>query len=329
MSPEIRSFNQSLSPPGKSRFKFADISGYYHTRMDDYPHKSPIRIAVYFLEGILIGLFTYLWLEYAQMGKLYHWLFPIIVSLSIVMIHYTITEIAYKICKPIQRTIGLFWLISFAGLVASFILVYLSGICGFICQVTGSYCPVSWHASPPETVTVFFKTAILPWLISISLLTQGIIKQELAKELANIKHINESLGRKKAALQSQNSPVQADGGTGQDSFSIPLKEGIKQINFRDIYFIAVEDHYCKIVFNSNGEICNEYVRLALKDALGSLPSSYFAQVHRSYAVNLRHVKQIKKEGQSYQLFIEGSTDFLPASRHRAPIFLPKLQEMLS
>ncbi len=148
--------------------------------MDDYPNTSSFRITVYLLEGVLIGLFTYLWLEYAQMGKLYHWLFPIIVSSAIVIVHYTITEIMYKFWKPFKRTIGIFWLISFAGVVMSFILVYSMGICGLVCQIIGSYCPVIWHTSPPDTIAVFFKTAILPWVISISLLTQGILKRVCA-----------------------------------------------------------------------------------------------------------------------------------------------------
>jgi DNA-binding LytR/AlgR family response regulator len=82
------------------------------------------------------------------------------------------------------------------------------------------------------------------------------------------------------------------------------------------------------VFNRKGEIYQEYLRLSLKKALANLPSSQFVQVHRSYAVNLQHVKHIKKEGQAYQLLIKGSDNFLPASRHRAHTFLPKLREIL-
>ncbi len=55
------------------------------------------RIIMYFLEGVLIGLGTYLWLEHAQMGKLYHWLFPIIVAALIVIFHFAFVEIAYKL----------------------------------------------------------------------------------------------------------------------------------------------------------------------------------------------------------------------------------------
>jgi|GEM_PF-2085119 len=329
MSHETGSINQPMSRVQKSRSILGDIADYLQARMDDYPNTSSFRITVYILEGALIGLFTYLWLEYAQMGKLYHWLFPIIVSSAIVFVHYIITEILYNFWKPFERTIGVFWLISFAGVVMSFILVYFTGICGFVCQITGSYCPVRWHTSPPDTIAVFFKTVILPWVISISMLTQGILKKEMAKELASIKQINDSLDQKKFEIKPQEISINVEGEKRTDSFSVPLKDGVRKIALIDLYFIAVEDHYCKLVFNWKGELTKEYVRLSLKEALENLPSSHFAQVHRSYAVNLQHVKHIKKEGQAYQLFIEGSDNFLPASRHRAHTFLPKLKEILN
>jgi hypothetical protein len=238
-----------------------DIADHLQTRMDDYPNTSSFRITVYLLEGILIGLFTYLWLEYAQMGKLYHWLFPIIVSSAIVFVHYIITEIMYQFTKPFKRTIGTFWLISFAGVVMSFILVYFTGICGFVCQITGSYCPVIWHTSPPDTIAVFFKTVTLPWVISISWLTQGILKKELAKELANIKQINDSLDQKKFEIKPLKIPNNDEGEKRSDSFSVFLKDGVRKIAFIDIYFIAVEDHYCKLVFNWKGEIYKDLQRV--------------------------------------------------------------------
>jgi hypothetical protein len=329
MSNETGSINQPMSRVLNRRSIFGAIADYLQTRMDEYANTSSFRIILYLLEGVLIGLFTYLWLEYAQMGKLYHWLFPVIVSSAIVFVHYIITEILYKFWKPFRRTIGGFWLISFAGVVISFILVYSTGICGFVCQITGSYCPLIWHTSPPDTIAVFFKTVALPWIISISLLTQGILKKEMANELASIKQINDSLDQKKIENKPQRIPINDESEKRTDSFSVPLKNGISKIAFIDIYFIAVEDHYCKIVFNRNGEIYNEYVRLTLKEALDNLPSNHFAQVHRSYAVNLLHVQHIKKEGQTYQLTIEGSDNFLPASRHRAHTFLPRLKEILN
>jgi DNA-binding LytR/AlgR family response regulator len=195
---------------------------------------------------------------------------------------------------------------------------------------------VIWHTSPPDTIAVFFKTVLFPWGVSVFLLTQGILKKQIAKELASIKQINDSLDQKKHEIKSQKTsvndeviPLKAEDEKGAECFEVQLKEGARKIAFIDIYFIAVEDHYCRLVINRKGEIYEEYVRLSLKEALANLPSRHFAQVHRSYAVNLQHVKHIKRKGQAYQLFIEGSDNFLPASRHRAHTFLPKLKEILN
>jgi len=329
MSPATSKADQSIFRLQKSRSILSDIADFLQNRMDDYPNTSLFRMTPYLLEGVLIGLFTFLWLEYAQMGKLYHWLFPIIVSSAIVIFHYSIAENVYKFGMQTKRTIGIFLAVSFVSLVASFILVYFSGLCGFICQITGSHCPVLWHTSPPAAIGVFFKTVILPWLISSTWLAQGVLKREMAKGLVRIKEINDSLVQNKIGIVPQKISITDESKTKTDSFRVPLKDGIRKIAFSDIYFIAVEDHYCKIVYNRGGEIYQEYVRLSLKDALSNLPADHFVQVHRSYAVNLQHVKQIKKEGQAYQLLIRGSNQFLPASRHRAHIFLPKLQEILS
>ena len=87
-------------------------------------------------------------------------------------------------------------------------------------------------------------------------------------------------------------PLKAEDERGAECFEVQLKEGARKIAFIDIYFIAVEDHYCRLVINRKGEIYEEYVRLSLKEALANLPSGHFAQVHRSYAVNLQHVKHI-------------------------------------
>ena len=76
----------------------------------------------------------------------------------------------------------------------------------------------------------------------------------MAKELAGIKQINDSLDQKKFEIKSQKIPINEEGGKRSDSFSVPLKDGVRRIDFIDLYFIAVEDHYCKFVFNNKGEI---------------------------------------------------------------------------
>jgi hypothetical protein len=53
------------------------------------------------------------------------------------------------------------------------------------------------------------------------------------------------------------------------------------------------------------------------------------ELKKQFANKLASIKHIKKEGQAYKFFIEGSEDFLPASRHRAQTFLPGLKEILN
>ncbi len=236
--------------------------------MEDFQKAFSTRMASYVTEGILISLLTYLWLEYAEMGKLYHWLFPIIVSTCIVLVHGLVNEVTIKLWHSARFIIGKILLISFAGVGLGYIMAYFLGLCGLVCMVLGSYCPVAWHTSPPDMIAVFFKTILLPWGISSFFLIQALRKKQLVKELASIKKINDALAQKSLKLEIQQ--------TADDK----------------------------------------------------LPAGQFAQTHRSYIVNLQQVKKIKKEKQSYQLFLNDDIDFIPASRHRLQAFLPKLTEFL-
>ena len=84
--------NQSVSPTQKSRSIIADITDYFLTRIEGYPKASLFRITIYGLEGILIGLFFYLWLEYTQTTELFKTNYPIFVGFTIIFWHYLVTE---------------------------------------------------------------------------------------------------------------------------------------------------------------------------------------------------------------------------------------------
>jgi len=324
-----------MFPAQKSQTIINSISDYFLTTMNDYPKASSFWNPIYILEGVLMGSLTYLWLEYAQMGKLYHWLFPIIFSTTIVLGHFIITKLIFRFWPLSEITIGKFWGISLVGIILSFFIVSFMGICGILCMIIGSYCPTAWHTSAPDGIAVFFKIVLIPWGISTFLLTQAVLKKQIAEELASIKEINAELEKRKSENQIDRDPIhdEAKSLNAEDTqrsrfFDIPSPGDSRKIAVIDIYFIAVEDHYCRLVTRQNGDLHEELVRLTLKEALDNLPATHFAQVHRSYIVNLQHVKQIKKEGQAYQLYLEDNDTFLPASRHRAHTFLPKLKEIL-
>ena len=342
MSGETKSIRQPMSQTQKNRSFIGDVADYFRIPMAEYPARSAFRISVYLLEGVLIGLFFYLWLEYSQTEALFKTFYPLFVGFTIIFWHYLITEFGgryfYKRFKPLRLTVGKFWMFSLAGVCFGYLMVYFNGQCPGIAEfypdISSFY---SGHSSPTLVrLAVFYKIVLIPWAVCTILLIQGEQKKQTASELASIKEINDSLDQKKSEIRANENEPDSNVDSLKDEsleslqrLSIPLREGIKYIDFIDIYFITVEDHYCKIVFNRDGEICKEYVRLSLKEAMASLPTRHFAQVHRSHAVNLQHVKQIKKEGQTYKLFIEGSDDFLPASRHRVNTFLPKLKAILN
>lgn len=318
------------------RLYLSEKAEYFATIMDIGPEASSNRYPFYILEGVLIGLFTYLWLEFAEMGALYRWLFPIVASSVTVIVHLTAIVLVFRIWKPQKLTFAKFWLISLAVVVLGFFTTYATGICGVICMIIGSYCPTAWHTSPPDMISVFFRVILVPWGITTYLLTQRVLKKQIVEQLISIKLINAVLEQQEAEISTDEEVIDDEvkpENTGEEQqvefFNVSSNGESTKIALTDIYFIAVEDHYCKLVIKRNGGLHEELIRLSLKEALENLPSSHFAQVHRSYIVNLKHVKHIKKEGQAYQLFLEGNDDFLPASRHRAQDFLPRLKEFLN
>lgn len=168
---------------------------YLLTGMDEYPKASTFRISIYFLEGVLIGFFFYLWLEYTQTGEIFKTYYPIFVAFTIIFWHYLATEFGgryiYKRRKSFKVTIGKFWVISFAGACFGYIMIYFNGQCPGIAKyypdISSFY---SSHSSPTLVrLAVFYKIVQIPWAVSTFLLTQGELKNQIANELASIKHI--------------------------------------------------------------------------------------------------------------------------------------------
>ena len=154
--------NHLMDATQNNPVKTNHISDLLLTRLDGTQYGSAMGKGIYLIEGVLICIMTFLWLEYAEMGKLYHWLFPIIVGSIIGSVHYVMTALILKFQRAEKITIGKYWLISFIGIVFSFIVAYGMGLCGIVCVVLGSYCPVSWHTSVPSVTVIFFKTVLMP-----------------------------------------------------------------------------------------------------------------------------------------------------------------------
>ncbi len=303
-----------------------ELTSYLSRLLDQYPKKDSSRNLSYLIEAVLICASTFLWLEFADMGALYHWLYPIVAASSLVVGHFIITESGCILFKFKGIKVARYWLISFSGIVGSFCLVYFLGLCGFVCRVIGSYCPITWHTSPPDTISVFFRTVFIPWGLSKYLFVQSNLKQQLEYELLEIKSINQALQQKKS---HENNPLENKNGGSPKQFPFPVNSLQINLLLDDIRFIRVEDHYCKIVYQDEDTIKEEMLRLTLKEVLIGLSETSFAQVHRSFIVNLDSVKAIKKKGQAYSISLADIEESIPASRHRAHQFLPKLKQILN
>src|SRR5689334_16216676 len=80
-----------------------------------------------------------------------------------------------------------------------------------------------------------------------------------------------------------------------------------------IRFILIEKNYTKIVFYDDS---GYMVRSTLGNILARLPKDMFIQTHRSYAVNINHIKSI-------------SSDHMEIDDHAVPIGRQYQKEFLS
>lgn len=306
---------------------FKRLFEYPYTPLEGYPAESVFRKSIYGLQGLMICLLTFLWLEYTRMDGLFKSVYPLIVGLLVSGSHYLFSEagarMAARHCRPFRVTVAGYWGISLAGVLFGFSMVWFNAQCPGVEKV---YPDIFYfytdHPDPPARVSVFFKLILLPWLVATVLITQGELKRQLKKELELIRQINTAL--KEKAPRDDETGALADAGEKPGWFEVTTGDGTKQIPQSSLISISVKDHYCEILFFRDGKSCRELVRLSLKQAKDRLPKSRFEQVHRSHVVNLDHVQKVIKKGQAFQLYMAGSDTPIPASRHRAGEFLPRI-----
>ena len=178
-----------------------------------------------------------------------------------------------------------FWIISFAGVFIGFMMVYFNAQCSGVEKIYPDiFYFYSDHPLPrPSRISVFYKIILVPWVLSMILLTQGERKKLLDKEISIIRQINEELKKRQASADEKNSGNQPHHSCNSEGFSFTTDGGIQSIAFADIYYISVSDHYSELVI---------------------------------------------RKGQSYQLQMDGTGELIPASRHRAQDFLPRLKQIL-
>ncbi len=75
--------------------------------------------------------------------------------------------------------------------------------------------------------------------------------------------------------------------------SIFVKVGNKytKVQLHDVYFLKSDDKYLEVVTTSG----NYFIRTTMESMLQSLKGRNFIRVHRSYSINMRHLKEVNGE----------------------------------
>lgn len=95
---------------------------------------------------------------------------------------------------------------------------------------------------------------------------------------------------------------------------------------KNITHISVEEHYTRIYHISNGNIKENELKQSLTKILKNLPSDIFVRVHRSYAVNIRHISEFSKASKGYQVLINNNDIALPVSRRNISYIRKKIED---
>ncbi len=124
-----------------------------------------------------------------------------------------------------------------------------------------------------------------------------------------IKSVNLVLEIKEKEEQLQNK-ILTPFNTVKGKITIPLQDGFEVINVEEIIFCKADDNYTEIHFENSKKVVSK----TLKHFEEVLKEYHFARIHKSYLVNINHIRKYKKgKGGSVEL-INGKEVLVSASK---------------
>jgi DNA-binding LytR/AlgR family response regulator len=101
-----------------------------------------------------------------------------------------------------------------------------------------------------------------------------------------------------------------------------IGQTVRLIAVDDIDFLRSDEKYTRIAWRDDARQPREAViRTPLKELLGQLDSSQFAQVHRSVVVNLRAISHVTRgQNETADIHLKGRDEVLPVSRSYLHLF---------
>ena len=123
-------------------------------------------------------------------------------------------------------------------------------------------------------------------------------------------------------------PSNAKRGKSQITIKAPSEQDTLVFRSSDFFFAKSDGNYVEfMIVNENGDISRKIIRNTLSNVEEQfLNYKHILKVHRSFIVNLQHVKSVKGNAQGYKLTLD-STDFrVPVSRTYVPVLDKAMQQ---
>jgi hypothetical protein len=100
------------------------------------------------------------------------------------------------------------------------------------------------------------------------------------------------------------------------------------ISIHNICFIKSDGNYIEIYQYEKGNLKKQIIRNTLKDIERQLSShANIVKTHRSYLVNVNHIKSVKGNAQGYTLYFKNCNDNIPVSRNNISQFDSVIKEL--
>ena len=112
-----------------------------------------------------------------------------------------------------------------------------------------------------------------------------------------------------------------------NKFPIFSKDSIIFLDVHSIYFIKSDGNYCKIITEDD----SYYLHLTLKDILHRYSGPELMRIHKSYIVNLTHIKEVLRtnEGKTIIIFDKKNIQHIPVARREINKLKTTLANFLS
>lgn len=138
---------------------------------------------------------------------------------------------------------------------------------------------------------VIFTTAFREYAIdaikvsAFDYLLKPISRDELTATLERLDSLNHHV-----PLKSQLNQLMSNQGNGQkngNKIAIPIQNGYRMLDEKDIVYCEADENYTKIILSDNECVLISKTLIRVEEML---PSEHFFRIHKSFLVNIQHIK---------------------------------------